>query len=313
MPDPKLQMPSYLRRTTTQSSTANSNSNSSSTASSSSTTTKEDKLWDWEGYFRFMCVSATYVNVKEADMICVRAGLFHGTDALCKIKSSKEVAHAHPRWDDLLEFDISYTDLPRATKLCLSICSIRKRKNEKADVTMLYYGNLNVFDYKGRLLNGTHKLTMHSAPKDMEELLYPISGTNPNVSHLGSKDLILTLGFDRTRSQVYYPSMEDFAEYGKFLKSLTSSQRSYNVSHIKASDTMNEEEAKAMDEIMKRDPLAEISEQEKDMLWKLRQHCLKMPNILPRLLDAVNWGSRDHVTQVYLLLKDWPSVSDFNN
>ena len=60
-----------------------------------------------------MCVSATYVNVKEADMICVRAGLFHGTDALCKIKSSKEVAHAHPRWDDLLEFDISYTDLPR--------------------------------------------------------------------------------------------------------------------------------------------------------------------------------------------------------
>ena len=76
---------------------------------------------------------------------------------------------------------------------------------------------------------------------------------------------------------------------------------------------MNEEEAKAMDEIMKRDPLAEISEQEKDMLWKLRQHCLKMPNILPRLLDAVNWGSRDHVTQVYLLLKDWPSVSDFNN
>ena len=74
-------------------------------------------------------------------------------------------------------------------------------------------------------------------------------------------------------------------------------------------DTINEEDSKCLADIMKRDPLAEISEQEKDMLWKLRKHCLSMPNILPRLLDAVNWGSRDHITQVYLLLKEWPPVS----
>ena len=141
MPEPKLQMPSYLRRTV-QSSSINPG-------------TKEEKLWHLDGLFKFYVVSATYVNVKEADMICVRAGLYHGTDALCKIKSSKEVAHTHPQWEDLLEFDIVYYDLPRAAKLCLSICSIRKRKNGGEDVTMLYWGNLNVFDYKERLaLNG---------------------------------------------------------------------------------------------------------------------------------------------------------------
>ena len=236
MPDPKLQMPSYLRRTVQSSSNSNS---------------KEDKLWDWDGFFRLyvvsgknlitniervcflikqfsLCFLATYVNVKEADMICVRAGLFHGTDALCKIKSSKEVAHAHPRWDDLLEFDISYTDLPRAAKLCLSICSIRKRKNGGEDVTMLYWGNLNVFDYKHRLsLIGTIYLNLRPAPKEMEELLYPIgaSGTNPNVRDSPT----IRLGFEKTSRITYYPTMDDYEAYGQFLKGLTSSQRSYNV------------------------------------------------------------------------------------
>ncbi len=48
---------------------------------------------------------------------------------------------------------------------------------------MLYWGNLNVFDYKHRLaLTGVKDLNLRPAPKEMEELLYPIgaSGTNPN-------------------------------------------------------------------------------------------------------------------------------------
>jgi hypothetical protein len=44
-------------------------------------------------------------------------------------------------------------------------------------------------------------------------------------------------------------------------------------------------------------------------MWKLRRHCLKMPNILPRLLDAVNWNSRDDLTHLYLLLQEWPKVN----
>ena len=40
-------------------------------------------------------------------------------------------------------------------------------------------------------------------------------------------------------------------------------------------------------DIEKRDPLSEISEQEKELLWKYRLLCRDMPNILPRLLDAV--------------------------
>jgi hypothetical protein len=42
------------------------------------------------------------------------------------------------RWDEWLEFFISQPDLPRATKLCLSICSVKKRKN-RPETTMLFW------------------------------------------------------------------------------------------------------------------------------------------------------------------------------
>ena len=45
-------------------------------------------------------------------------------------------------------------------------------------------------------------------------------------------------------------------------------------------------------------------------MWKLRRHCMQMPNILPRLLDAVNWNSRDDMTHLYLLLQEWPQVNN---
>ena len=72
MPDPKLHKPSYLRKT----------------VGTPANIPKEEKLWEWDGFFRLFVISATFVNVKEADLICVRAGLFHGTDPLCKIKVS---------------------------------------------------------------------------------------------------------------------------------------------------------------------------------------------------------------------------------
>lgn len=51
-------------------------------------------------------------------------------------------------------------------------------------------------------------------------------------------------------------------------------------------------------EIIERDPLSDISEQEKELLWKLRKKCLVIPDSLPKLLEAVKWNSRDEVSQV---------------
>ena len=54
------------------------------------------------------------------------------------------------------------------------------------------------------------------------------------------------------------------------------------------SETATKLEIALLADIEKRDPLSEISEQEKELLWKYRLLCRDMPNILPRLLDAVS-------------------------
>jgi hypothetical protein len=76
-----------------------------------------------------------------SESIFVRVGLYHGTEALCQVLETKQIIYTtnhNLRWDEWLEFDISQPDLPQAAKLCLSICSIKKRKN-RCDTTMLFW------------------------------------------------------------------------------------------------------------------------------------------------------------------------------
>ena len=47
---------------------------------------------------------------------------------------------------------------------------------------MLSWGNMNMFDYKERLLGDKVSLNLWGVPKGLDELLYPLGnqGTNPN-------------------------------------------------------------------------------------------------------------------------------------
>jgi hypothetical protein len=47
---------------------------------------------------------------------------------------------------------------------------------------MLSWGNMNMFDYKERLLADKFSLNLWGVPKGLDDLLYPLGnqGTNPN-------------------------------------------------------------------------------------------------------------------------------------
>lgn len=261
------------------------------------------KLWRVDKMFRLNVLSATYVNVKDVDLIYIRTGLFHGTEPLCPVRETKYVSPLHPRWDEWLDFDLYIPDLPRSAKLCISICSVKKTKKREEN-TMLCWGNVSLFDYRHRLLTEKVSLNLWGVPRGMDELLNPLGSTGSNPIR---DSPCLELQFDRHESPaVVYPNIDDFREYANFIQNLPAGR---NVNISPAQTTMSNEELQQLEDIKRRDPLAEISEQEKEMLWRLRTQCLKIPDILPRLLDAVKWNSRDEITQLYLLLQDWPPVS----
>ncbi len=120
LPENTLHIPSYMRRTLPNPPTGNSLS-----------------LWQLNNLFRVHILWATYVNVRDVDMIYVRAGLYHGQEPLCSTKESQQVPFNSPKWHQWLTFELNLVDLPRGARLCLSICSVTKRK--KREVSFFFY------------------------------------------------------------------------------------------------------------------------------------------------------------------------------
>lgn len=67
--------------------------------------------------------------------VVVRAGLFHGTELLCKPIVSPELPGKNDHlWSETFEFEIYICDLPRMARLCLSIHNVLdKTKNKKGN------------------------------------------------------------------------------------------------------------------------------------------------------------------------------------
>ncbi|KTF78583.1 hypothetical protein cypCar_00027825, partial [Cyprinus carpio] len=63
-------------------------------------------------------------------------------------------------------------------------------------------------------------------------------------------------------------------------------------------------------EIMERDPLSQLCENEKDLIWTLRYDCREnFPQSLPKLLLSVKWSKHEDMAQLQALLQIWPKLS----
>ncbi|GBL76286.1 Phosphatidylinositol 4,5-bisphosphate 3-kinase catalytic subunit alpha isoform [Araneus ventricosus] len=236
---------------------------------------------------------------KGVEMIYVKTGIFHGTELLCPTRDTSQVVFSNPKWEEWLEYDLFVPDIPRSARLCLSVCSVSRRKRREEHCAIAW-GNINLFDYKDRLLSDRVSVHLWAMPKGMDELLNPIdtTGSNPNRD-----SPCLVLEFERFSSTVVFPTMAEIEEYANFVSKLDVQEESKRM----PSDAQSEFET--LKEIIEKDPLSEISEQEKELLWRLRRECMAIPDSLPKLLEAVKWNSRDDVAQMYMLFKEWPQVS----
>ena len=61
-------------------------------------------------------------------------------------------------------------------------------------------------------------------------------------------------------------------------------------------------------EIMSADPFNPlVIEQDKELLWTWRRKLMRVyPNVLGKLIQCVNWETREMVAELYYLLRQWP-------
>nr|XP_060635810.1 phosphatidylinositol 4,5-bisphosphate 3-kinase catalytic subunit alpha isoform-like isoform X2 [Anolis sagrei ordinatus] len=267
-------------------------------------------LWSINSLLRIKILCATYVNVniRDIDKIYVRTGIFHGGEPLCDNVNTQRVPCSNPRWNEWLSYDIYLPDLPRAARLCVSICSVKGRKGAKEEHCPLAWGNVNLFDYKDTLVAGKMALNLWPVPHGLEDLLNPIGvgGSNPN-----KETPCLELEFTWFSHTVKFADPTEIEEHANraMSRELGLNYCMVGLSNRLARDSsLDESELEQLRNICNRDPLSEITEQEKDFLWRHRHYCVNIPETLPKLLLSVKWNSRDEVAQMYCLLREWPLI-----
>uniref|UniRef100_A0A672ZWP8 phosphatidylinositol-4,5-bisphosphate 3-kinase n=1 Tax=Sphaeramia orbicularis TaxID=375764 RepID=A0A672ZWP8_9TELE len=252
-------------------------------------------LWSINEPFYIQLLQGNRVNADEGMKLVVQAGLFHGSELLCKVVTSSEVTVcSEPLWDQKLEFDINVADLPRMSRLCFALYAViekakkprgTKKKNKKADCPIAWV-NTMVFDYKDQLKTGEFLLsTWPSVPDDKSDLLNPMGTVekNPNVDSAAG----LLIRFPNIRQHpLYYPPLEKVLDPKHFCTGITS-----------------------LKEIMDNKNYTEFFEDEKELLWKLRSVVRDhYPESLSKLLLITKWNKREDVVQMVGLLRNWPEL-----
>ncbi|XP_030226583.1 phosphatidylinositol 4,5-bisphosphate 3-kinase catalytic subunit delta isoform isoform X2 [Gadus morhua] len=260
-------------------------------------------LWTISEPLCIHLLQGSRVNADEGMKLVVQAGLFHGSELLCKLVTSSEVAvGSDPVWNQRLEFDINVADLPRMSRLCIALYAVvekakkprgTKKKSKRADCPIAWV-NTMVFDYKDQLKTGEFLLSMWpSIPDDKSELLNPMGTVEKNTNVDSAAALLIH--FPSVRPQpLYYPPHD-------------------KISCMEANGerpSPTKEEHVRLKEIMDNKNHTEFFEDEKELLWKLRGAVQSLyPESLSKLLVITKWNKREDVAQMVGLLRAWPELS----
>ncbi|KFP90853.1 Phosphatidylinositol 4,5-bisphosphate 3-kinase catalytic subunit beta isoform, partial [Apaloderma vittatum] len=277
-------------------------------------------VWDICNPFKIILLKGNKLNTEENAKVHVRAGLFHGTELLCKTIVSTEISGRSDHvWNEVLEFEINVCDLPRMARLCFAVYAVMdKMKTKKSTKAMnpskyqtirkagkvhypVAWVNTMVFDYKGQLKNG--ELVLHSwssFPDELEEMLNPMGTvqTNPYTENATALHI---------RFQEYSKHPINYPPFDKILEKAAEIARSSD--NAAMAGRGGKKFYVVLKEIMERDPLSQLCENEMDLIWTLRYDCREnFPQSLPKLLLSLKWNKLEDVAQLQALLQIWPKL-----
>jgi hypothetical protein len=242
--------------------------------------------------------------------IHVRVVLFHGIQYLNELKEAETVPHElgnAPRWNQTFLFkDLLLSNLPRATRLALLICGRKATGKE----VILAHAVHNLIDEQGYMQEGRKELKLwalnlrvkgkHGKPRDVEPDFF--TRQCPRDNHT-------------VNAQLKVASL--FVEYSSFpvpvVAPLVEKYREPNLRAVGSEvplKSLSDVQMKQFTFITGSDPLYNLSNDDKSLLWTMRHSLIKFPPLLPKFLQSVNWGHIDHRMEAYRLLNVWAQPND---
>lgn len=283
--------------------------------------------WNIEDQFKFNVNGISRLNCDAAHRtveVGLQAGLFHGGKSLCESQKTKDIvvrADGSCEWEEMLSFDIKVRDIPRSTRLCCVLYEIGKTskgiksrklvKDSKQEyfINPLCWANTTIYDFKSQLKTGAMTLYTWAYAEDIqnEDLLHPLGTvvSNPHIDRAAA--LMLTFPSFMRDQIILYPSPEKMVEFATKLSESRENSAEFDPTSVSDSDL--QQHIDQLQLLADRDPLHELHEQERKTIWSLRQQCImKVPTILTKLLQCVEWNDHKEVSEATSLVLRWPKL-----
>ncbi|XP_014350198.1 phosphatidylinositol 4,5-bisphosphate 3-kinase catalytic subunit gamma isoform [Latimeria chalumnae] len=263
-------------------------------------------LWDCARKFRMKIIGIDIPNLptKAPQQVYIEASILHGRNILSSVISKIMPFTEEVIWNSWLEFNTLVKNLPKGSKLHLSVNGIDNEygplKESKSSCQgfkdsdalknkskLLYFVNILLIDHRSLLQQGEHVL--HMWPYQMQEAgLFTneaerlSSKTNPEIE----TSMAISIIFDSYCFPLALP-------YSKTSKSSSFSR---------PSTYQHQSKSKSMEESMLPNP---VTVSGKESLRRFSEESARYGTSLPRFLSTINWGDMEAVQDLHWLLQHW--------
>eukprot|EP00052_Salpingoeca_macrocollata_P004776 m.43448 g.43448 ORF g.43448 m.43448 type:complete len:1025 (+) comp14443_c0_seq1:121-3195(+) len=262
-----------------------------------------DSLWFGniaEQKFRVKIMNAHNLVVGRLFGVGVMAGIFLGDEMITKEEKTRFVPPAtDPEWGHILEFDIAIKDLPRNSRLCLSIygvwanpLKVKKTKKNFRNEFPLAWVNVTVFDYRRCLRTGTMQLVTWPYPDTESALFNPLGTTVTNPQR--NENSVLFIGFEPYPHDVRFPDHEMIGRKSDGRVDTPTGQTALELTKLQP--------------VVSSDPLHVLTLEEIDLLRKHKFHFKNQPEALSKCLRAVDWSRNEAAHEVADMLRLWAAL-----
>lgn len=216
----------------------------------------------------------------------VEAAIYYGGSLLCPVeiaplmKITKKFLD-HLRWDEWLEFNIQVRQLPRESRLCLTLygfTSMTKGTAVHTPRVPLGWVGMQLFNFNGILASGTQLLGLWPDAK-----ANPVGACTSNL--LQPTSVLILLEFERYLAEIIFPEC--------------------TVPHSNDELEIPEADYSIYEQILEKDLFNELKPDEKEVLWLHRYYCRTVSRALPLVLSTVTSWEYKYLQEIYRLLNVW--------
>ncbi|KAF5291172.1 hypothetical protein FQA39_LY14414 [Lamprigera yunnana] len=282
---------------------------------------KHKSSWNIEENFSItICIiSGLNCDTKRNVEIGIQVGLFHGGKSLCQPQRTGEKLVSEKcecMFNETLDFDIKVCNIPKNAKLCFVVYEVRKtskgnktrklRELSNKDVYPIVWANTTVFDFRSHLKTDAMTLYMWTYAEDMinDDVFHPLGTvvSNPNTKYATALTLTFN-SFGYEQQTVVYPSVETMINYAN--QHAEKEDCTDLLSKICPQDIQTLEKL-----LLETDSLYEMHDQDRKKIWTLKRYWLQqVPDILPKVLQCIEWDDHNAVGEVISLLQEWPLLT----